>query len=93
MKPKYSGCLTSRMMVSWPNTGTVYHFELNENRTALSLQAPLDDKIANTMGEIDDIIFAKGFGLITDLEIGSDGYLYILSSSDEGATIDRIVPK
>lgn len=35
-------------------------------------------------------IFAKGFGRITDLEIGPDGYMYVLSSEDDGAILYKI---
>jgi len=45
----------------------------------LELEKPLEDKIANTIGEMKDTIFANGFGRITDLEIGPDGYMYVLS--------------
>jgi glucose/arabinose dehydrogenase len=64
---------------------------LNQNRTALSLQGPLVDKVADSDKELDNVIFAGGFGLITDLEIGPDGYLYF-AAFDEGK-ICRIVPK
>jgi aldose sugar dehydrogenase len=39
------------------------------------------------------VIFATGFGAITDLDVGTDGYLYILSFKGTMATISRIVPK
>jgi aldose sugar dehydrogenase len=47
-------------------------------------------KIANTIGEMKDAIFANGFGRITDLEIGPDGYMYVLSSEDDGAILYKI---
>ena len=37
-------------------------------------------------------IRAKGLGIITDLEVGSDGYLYTLSSYNRDGIIFRIVP-
>jgi hypothetical protein len=39
----------------------------------------LTDKVADNIKEYKDIIFAEGFGGITDLEIGPDRYLYILT--------------
>ena len=36
------------------------------------------DRIANTPEEEQSITFGQGFGVITDLKIGLDGYLYIL---------------
>jgi hypothetical protein len=36
--------------------------------------------VADTTDESEDIIFAHGFGTITDLEVGpDDGYLYVVS--------------
>jgi glucose/arabinose dehydrogenase len=72
--------------------GNIYHFKLNENRTGLVLSGSLGDKIANTSAEMQQggIIFAKGFGPITDLEVGPyDGFLYVLTFD---GTIYRIVP-
>ena len=37
------------------------------------------DKVANSSKEARDAIFAGGFGGITDIQVGPDGYLYILS--------------
>lgn len=70
--------------------GYIYHFELNEERNELVLTGELQDKIANTQEELEDIIFGKFFGRITDIEVGPDGYIYIVSI-DRGA-IYRIVP-
>ena len=61
------------------NNGNIYHFDLNSNRTGLLLDGRLADKIANTRDELHDVVFAQGFGPITDIEVGPDGYLYILS--------------
>jgi glucose/arabinose dehydrogenase len=61
------------------HNGTLYHFEMNETRTGLLLEEPLDDRIANNTEELNKIIFGQGFGGITDLEVGDDGYLYVLS--------------
>ena len=48
--------------------------------------------ILNKETELKEVTFASGFGRITDMQIGIDGYLYVLSSSDAGARIDRIIP-
>jgi glucose/arabinose dehydrogenase len=71
--------------------GRIYHFDMNENRTELALKGPLLDKLAEKRDTgIDDIVFGENFGGITDLEIGPDGYLYVVSFG-KGA-IYRIVP-
>jgi aldose sugar dehydrogenase len=70
--------------------GRIYHFDLNEARTGLVLQEPLDDKVVDDDGENEDIVFGEGFGSISDLEVGPDGYLYVVSIALGG--IYRIVP-
>jgi aldose sugar dehydrogenase len=74
------------------NTGTLYNFRLNENRTGLQLEGELRDKIANNIKEIEKITFTSGFGRITDIDIGPDGNLYVLSS-ENGLAVYKIVRK
>jgi glucose/arabinose dehydrogenase len=73
------------------HNGNVYHFNLNVDRTTLLLDGVLFDKIADSPEELDNIVFAQGFGGITDLEVGPDGYLYVLSLGL--GTLYKIVPK
>jgi glucose/arabinose dehydrogenase len=70
-------------------TGNLYNFELDSTRQQLQLSPPLADKVADTPQEIQSIIFGKGFGVITDIQVGPDGYLYILGID---GTIYKIVP-
>jgi aldose sugar dehydrogenase len=77
--------------------GNLYHFELNKQRTELLLSSngPLADKVVSSYDnkKLDEIIFGKGFGGITDMQIGpKDGYLYILTFDKTQGTIYRIVP-
>lgn len=69
--------------------GNIYHFKLNQNRTGLLLEGPLANKVEYTLQDLDQAIFANGFGAITDLQVGPDGYLYVLTY---GGSIYRIVP-
>ncbi len=78
------------MFVGDISNGTIYRFELNENRSAFVLEGALDDTVANTPEEAEDAIFGTGFGSISDIKTGPDGYLYILSSVD--GTLFRVVP-
>jgi glucose/arabinose dehydrogenase len=79
--------------------GRIYHFKLNQNRTELLLQDLLIDKVADNPKELNDVLFAKDFDVgrhrlnlgITDMEIGPDGYLYVLVYGE--GKIYRIVPK
>ncbi len=90
------------MFVGDVHMGNIYHFDLNEARTDLVLGSGLlADKVADSDSELEStvaagngngggIIFGKGFGGITDLEVGPDGFLYVVSIG-QGA-IYRIVP-
>jgi glucose/arabinose dehydrogenase len=72
--------------------GNLYKFNLNSDRTGFVFtDSALQDKVVNTDESLDEIIFGTDFGCITDLEIGPDGLLYVVSLS-EGA-IFRMIPK
>jgi aldose sugar dehydrogenase len=67
------------MFVGDFHNGNLYHFNLNEDRDQLQLDDPLKDRIANNKDESQKAILGHGFGGITDIEVGPDGYLYIVS--------------
>lgn len=73
------------MFVGDFHNGYLYHFDLNKKRTELSLNGLLNDKVANNITELKPIIFAEGFGGITDLKVGPDGNLYVLSIHEGGS--------
>jgi aldose sugar dehydrogenase len=73
--------------------GNLYYFKVNENRTALKFddkQPGLSDLVADNNQEVSAIALGTGFGGITDLETGPDGYLYILSYGN--GSVYRIIP-
>ena len=72
------------------SNGTIYRFELTENRSALALEGALDDTVANTPEEAENAVFGTGFGGITDIKTGPDGYLYILSFAE--GVLFRVAP-
>jgi aldose sugar dehydrogenase len=91
------------LLASDINNGNVYHFDLtnnnnnnnntiNGNRDSLLLDGQLSNKIANTTEESNEVLFATGFAGVTDLEVGPDGYLYILTFHKSQGSIYRIVP-
>jgi aldose sugar dehydrogenase len=59
--------------------GNVYDFDLNSDRKQLSLVGELEDKKSDNEDELERVIFGQNFGAITDLEVGPDGYLYVLA--------------
>ena len=72
------------------NDGIIYNFDLNKDRNKLVLNGVLQDKVADTNEELQDVIFGENMGSITDLETGPDGYLYVLSIGE--GKLWRIVP-
>jgi aldose sugar dehydrogenase len=78
------------MFVGDVHRGNLYHFDLNKERTDLMLDGPLKDKVADDDEELDDVIFGRNFAGISDIEVGPDGYLYIVSIGL--GKIFRIVP-
>jgi aldose sugar dehydrogenase len=62
------------------NNGNLYHFPVNATRDGFDLITPgLADLVADNSTELQEVILGMGFGGITDLKIGPDGSLYILS--------------
>jgi glucose/arabinose dehydrogenase len=80
----------SDMFVASSSTGNIYRFELNSNRTGLILPGDLADKVADFRNETEPVTFGDSFNAITDIKVGPDGYLYLVSLAD--GTIYRIVP-
>ena len=94
------------MFVGEVNDGSLYHFKLNQTRTGLLLNnGTVPPKVVYTEQQKQQAIFAQGFGGITDIQLGPDGYLYILtllpgaanyseqeSGGITGGTIYRIEP-
>jgi glucose/arabinose dehydrogenase len=77
--------------------GKIYHFKLNANRTHLALPDSLTSQLS-TPKLIDawdslnpnPITFGDSFGGISDITMGPDGYLYVISINT--GIIYRIVP-
>jgi glucose/arabinose dehydrogenase len=61
--------------------GNIYHFDLNENRTQLIVPSAFVYKTMATWNSTgaSNITFGKGFGDISSLTVGPDGYLYVVS--------------
>jgi len=87
--PKYK----DNLFVGSVKNGTIFNFPLSEDRTHLVLTGPLADKTANNNQETGEVIFGRNFGIITDLQIGPDGNLYLLSNYKHDGTIFKISPK
>lgn len=67
----------------------LYHFEWNSERNDLVLAPPLDDHIVNSSTEDMQQAIISELGVITDIEVGPDGYLYLVQLTKPG-TIYRV---
>jgi glucose/arabinose dehydrogenase len=67
------------LFVGEVNYGYLYRFVLNQSRTGLLLNGSLSDGVADNNYEKLETAFARINGAITDLEVGPDGLLYIIS--------------
>lgn len=82
----------NEMFVADVHNGRIYHFSLTDDRMHLVLADPLAGKVIRSTGSsgVRELIFGEEFGGITDLKIGPDGDLYVVSVGL--GKIFRIVP-
>lgn len=80
------------MFVSDVHNGRIYHFKLNSDRTEFVLPNSLESNLLTSLNapDMNEILFGRGFGGITDLTVGPDGYLYVVSIGQ--GKIFRILP-
>jgi aldose sugar dehydrogenase len=73
--------------------GRLYHFHLTKDRSHLLLPSELSSKILQNWNSTGykDIVFGTGFGGISSLSVGPDGFLYVVSVMH--GKVYRIVPK
>ena len=69
------------MFVGDVHNGRIYHFDLTSDRKDLILPQVLSSRVIEKPSSpgVSDIVFGEGFGGITDLEMGPDGNLYVVS--------------
>lgn len=81
------------ILVGDVHNGRIYHFDLNNNRTELVLPNSLASKFITSRNAagVEKIIFGQSFGGVTDLTVGPDGYLYVVSIGQ--GKVFRILPK
>lgn len=91
------GCtLRHDLLVGDNNCGHIYRFGLSPDRDSLLFtSAELADRVADNQGstcsrEMAEILFGSGWNVITDIENGPDGLLYVVSLSD--GAVYRIGP-
>ena len=80
---------SNNIFIGGINTGDLYFFKIDENRTGIRIDPStsdhidLTDSVADPQDDLSPTLFAKGFnGRITDIETGPDGFVYVLTYSD-----------
>lgn len=66
-------------IVGESNNGRLYRFNMNTMRDDFLLTGALGDRVADTTSERNLSTFGTSWGVVTDLRIGPDGYLYVVS--------------
>ena len=77
------------------NGGNLYRFRVNSARTGFIFNpgGGIDtDLVADTPTEVDEPLIGRGFGGITDLKVGPDGLLYVVSFSGRIYVISANAP-
>ena len=70
----------SDLFVGDINNGNLYRFKVNATRDRFDFTSSgLSDLVADSSAEFQEVLLGTGFGGITDVKMGPDGLLYILS--------------
>lgn len=85
---KYGKEFENDMLVANFDHGHLYRFDLDENRTSLDLTGSLSDKLSDGNDDDLDNTIAKFPGGVTDVQVGPDGYIYVLSLSAKQGDCD-----
>jgi len=81
---------SDNVLVGDCNNGKLYLFKLNAQRDSFIFSdSDLTDLVLDIGDDPTEIEFGDGFGCVTDIEVGPDGFLYIVSLF---GTIYRILP-
>ena len=82
---QYNGDLFVGMSLPIPEGGVLMRFDLTGNRKKIAVDVPgladmVDDNLAKrTFNESASLIFGRNFGVVTDIETGPNGNLFVTS--------------
>jgi glucose/arabinose dehydrogenase len=82
--------LRDNVFVGDNNTGNLYYFVMKKNRQEFRLRNGVADKVADNSNEVNSVVGGTGFSVITDIQVGADGYLYLTNLNS--GNIQRIRP-
>jgi glucose/arabinose dehydrogenase/plastocyanin len=88
----------NNMLTGDINNGYLYRYTLSDDREDIEITnntyvgdyKALSDNEADEPAETQPLIFGQGFGGITDIKVGPDGYLYVLGYHGD---LYKIIPK
>lgn len=69
------------LVVGDARTGQITALRLDQERRAFVLTRGLADLVADTPEERDALVIGRGFGLVSDVDVGPDRHVYVLSYS------------
>jgi glucose/arabinose dehydrogenase len=83
--PRYDGDLFMGGSSVFLAGGHLFHIQLTGNRRKVGVDDPrLEDRVADNLHkweitESESLLFGRNFGLVTDIQTGPDGHLYVVS--------------
>ena len=86
--PQFFGDLFVGFSVPEPLGGPLFHFDLTGNRTRIAVDDPrLEDRVADNptfhdLTESETLLIGRDFGVVTDIETGPNGNLFVVSLSN-----------
>ncbi len=69
--------LVDHVIVGDNNTGSLFFCEMKANRIDFKLPTGVGDKVVDNTNERNRLLWGSSFGVVTDAQIGPDGYLYV----------------
>lgn len=81
------------VLVGSSNTHDMYLFQLNDERDGFDMSGALSDLVADSIEERDSLLFGPSFGVVTDIQIGPDGDVYVLSLNQSSIFKITAVPE
>jgi glucose/arabinose dehydrogenase len=76
---RFDAGVRDEVIVGETNNGRLYRFTMNAARDDFVLTDALADRVADSVDERNLSSFGANWGVVTDLRIGPDGYLYVVS--------------
>lgn len=78
---RFPSDIRDAMVVGESNNNNLYLFKLNANRDGFDFSAfpALQDLVADNATERNLLRWGTGWGVVSDIKIGPDGYLYVVS--------------